>query len=77
MRSSGQQRPDQITQTTIRPLSKTKGQEAAAEEKQAGCYIHDIIDMRAHWGIRLQDREVIKDVFQSTSIAQMKNLGKN
>lgn len=48
MRGSGQQKPDQITQTTITPLSKTKGQEAEAEEKQAGCSIHDIMDMRAH-----------------------------
>lgn len=44
MRGSGQQKPDQITQTTIIPLTKRKGQEADAGDKQGGSNIHDIMD---------------------------------
>lgn len=59
MRGSGQWKPDQITQTTITSLSKTKSQEVKAEEKQVGGYLHDIMDMRACCGINPQDRTCI------------------
>lgn len=49
--SGGQQSSDQITQTSIKPFSKRKGQEAEAEERQAGCYI-TTLRIKEAWGSR-------------------------
>lgn len=47
--SGGQQSSDQITQTSIKPFSKRKDQEAEAEGRQAGCYI-TTLRIKEVWG---------------------------